>query len=683
MSEEIATTSWQCPPFEASPLERAAWVTEQIREGEGFLENQPTYQNYGKNLRVFDAAFKDKTRSSLITNELKYDIRKFCETLAEIKEIGAYGSDNPAYKKIAEMLTKVSKAIYLESDYPFQMLKTLQYAAVMGIGYIWPKVRAEEYGWGERKMAFDALGLLDVVPVQMPKSHDVQDCYSVTVFDYAPIAEAYGRFPLFQGKLQAVGYRNFQNQVQARRQDFAERYRYGEPTRSFGQLYCEIRYTFVRDLRINNTGYELPMGDYGTTWFYKVPSVGQEIFGGIRNGQPYNRPAMPADCRVYPNLRLIITSNGLDVPIYDGPAFDWDPKIPIIQLTVDDWAWKPFGNSLVGDVANIETTVRKHERKIDQVLSAKKNPPLGYNLDSTGGPKIEHIDMFEENVRVGVSGEPKQILQSILPEQVKVEETDYKFLDYLNNKREKQLGLLDLGNIANMKMNVASADAMDKALEEIGAIGRGIAFRVEKTNKAVGNRMKYLIIQYFDDERLMSYIDPKDFAPEMFDFNPREITPSHMPDELVNGMPPPGESHYDLLTRARWFAKQVRLLPVSGTLLKITQIQEQLKYLTLKRTPDCPISWETVFSKLGIQHPAEEKKKYFEEQLELTKMKILAAAQAAEEMKKLGLQPPQEGGPQQQSGAHPGGRPPSGNRPPRIRQKGKEGGEPRPVVTTS
>ena len=40
---------------------------------------------------------------------------------------------------------------------------------------------------------------------------------------------------------------------------------------SFGNLYAEIRYTFVRDLRINNTGFELPMGDLGTTWFYKVP----------------------------------------------------------------------------------------------------------------------------------------------------------------------------------------------------------------------------------------------------------------------------------------------------------------------------------------------------------------------------------------------------------------------------
>ena len=678
------TTRWMAPNFEAPADERAGWVEGMLMEGEGWLENCPAYKDLGKNMRIFDALFQDKTKSSLITNELRYSIKKFCETLAEVREIAGYGSDNPAYKKIAEMLTKVSKAVYLESDFPFQILKVLQYAAVTGVGYLWPKVRATEYGWGERQMVFDALGLLDVVPVQVPRSNDVQDAYCNTIFDYMPIAEAYGRFPLWQGKLQTVGSRNYMTQIQARRQDYAERYRYNEQGRSFGQLYTEIRWTFIRDLRINNTGYELPMGDIGTTWFYKVPTVGQMIFGEFRDGHPVLRPAEPKDCRVYPNLRLIITSNGLDVPMYDGPAFDWDSKMPIIQYTVDDEAWRPLGRSLVGDVGAIETTIRKTERKMDQTITTSLNPPLGYNLDETGGPKIENFDMFEEDVRVGVSGEPKKVMQSLLPEEVRVTETHFKFLEYLTAKEQRQLGLQDLGNMANLKLNISSPDAMDKALETIGPVGRGIAFRVEKSNKAVGQRLKYLIVQYFGADRLMSYIDPKDFSVEMFDYNPNDLVPSHLPDELINGNFPDHSSYYDQMTRARWFVKQIRLLPTFGTLIKVTQMQEQLKFLTLKRTPDCPISWDTVFRKLNIPNPEEEKEKFFKEQLELTKMKILAAAAAAAEMKKLGIQPPEEGGGgAQKSGAHPGGRPSTNSKPPRLRQKGGAGGEPRPVVSTS
>ena len=228
------------------------------------------------------------------------------------------------------MLTKVSKAIYLESDFPSQILKVLQYAAVMGIGYLWPKVKVDDYGYGERNLVFEPLGLLDVVPVQIPSSNNVQDAYAVTVFEYMPVVEAHGRFPLFQRQLQTVGRWSYKNRMQARRQDYAEMYRYGEQGRSFGNLYCEIRHTFVRDMRINTTGQELPMGDPGTTWFSKVPfyepdGKGQMIFDGVRNGFPHFRPAEIQDCRVYPNLRLIITSSGIEKPLYDGPAYDWDP----------------------------------------------------------------------------------------------------------------------------------------------------------------------------------------------------------------------------------------------------------------------------------------------------------------------------------------------------------------------
>ena len=182
----------------------------------------------------------------------------------------------------------------------------------------------------------------------------------------------------------------------------------------------------------------------------------------------------------------------------------------------------------------------------------------------------------------------------------------------------------------------------------------------------------------------MSYIGPDSVAPEIFDYNPNDLVPSHMPDELVKGNFPTSPSVYDKLTRARWFAKQIRLLPVAGTLLKLTQQAEQLKFLTLKRTPDCPLSWASTFRKLDIPDPEGEMEKYFKEQIQLTKMKIIAAAMAQEEMKKLGMQPPEDGkGPGQKSGTHPGGRPSSNQKPPRLAQKGGAGGEPRPVVKTS
>ena len=691
--DQLETVEWQAPGFEASPSRKIGWVESQIQEAEGWLSGQKSYKNLAANLRVFDGIFKDKTKSLLVTNGLRYAVKKFTTTLAEVREIAAYGSDVKAYKPMAEMLTKVSKCVYLESDFPLQILKVLQYACVMGVGYLWPKVRPTEYGYGEREMVFDALGLLDVMPVQIPsRSNDIQDAYAVTIYDYMPIAESYGRFPLFQGKLQTVGMNNYKSLIQAKRQDFAASYRYGDiqdQGKSFGNLYTEIRYTFIRDLRINNTGYVLPMGDPGTSWFYKVPYVGQDIFGGIRNGQPYMRPAMAEDCRVYPNLRLIISSNGLDRPMYDGPAFDWDPKIPIIQYTIDDVPWEPGGRSLVGEVSSIETTIRKHERKVDTIITARANPPMGYDLDNTGGPKVEHFDIFEEDVRLGLAGgEPKKTFQSILPDEVVVGNENWTFLKYLREAMLADLGLNDVGNMANLKINMSSDDAT-KQIESIGPVGKGIAMRLEKSNKRVGERVKFLIPQWFDTCRLIEYVGEDSIAREIFDYNPDDMVPSHLPDEFVNGNYPETPSMYDKLTRAKWLVKKLRLISVPSMLLKITAAQEQLKYLQLKRTPDCPLSWETTLTKLDVANPKEEMDKYFKEQQQLTKMKLIAAAMAAKEMQELGLQPPgEEGGGGGKGGGkggglHAGGRPPTNSKQPRIAQKGGAGGDARTTVKTS
>jgi hypothetical protein len=691
-------TTWAAPKFESHPSIVVGWVEEQIQEGEGFLEGQQAYKDWAQNLRVFNAIFRDNTKSKLITNELKYDIRKFCETLAQVREIAAYGSDFPGFKKIADMLTKVSKAVYYESDFPFQILKVLQYASVMGIGYLWPKVRADEYGYGERKMEFDALGLLDAVPVQIPpRSNNIQDAYAVTVYDYMPIAEACARFPLFQGDIQTIGPRNYNSRMQARRLDFAERTRYGMQGRSFGDLYAEIRWTFVRDMRINSTGYELPMGDMGTTWFYTVPYIGQQILGGIYNGKPYTRFATPEDCRVYPNLRCIITSRGMNKPMYDGPAFDWDSKIPIIQYTVDDWAWEPLGRSLVGDVASIETTTRKIERKMDAVITVTLNPPLGYNNTETGGPKIEHFDIFEEDVRLGVDGKPRETLQSVLPDSVRVESSHFTFLKYLKDAKQAQLGLNDLGNLQNMKLNLAN-DTADKMLESIGPIAKGIAARIERANKAVGFRMKFLILQYFDVRRIMEYVGPENIAPEIFDFNPDDLVPSHMPNELVLGRFPETPSVYSTLDRARWFVRNVRLMSVPSTLLRITQMQRQLMMLQLKRG-GAPISWLTVFRNMDITNPEKEIDDSFKEDAKLQEMKVMEQVSIMAKLKEMGIDPqalmggggpPGGGGGGGKGGGKGGGnqgkgggRPPTAQRAPRLGTKGGAGGEARTVVKES
>jgi hypothetical protein len=683
---DIEHLDWQVPRFEEPADRRAGWVEEQLQEGEGWLQDQRSYKDLSRNLKIFDGIIDDDVESTLVSNGLKYDIRKFIETISEVREIGSYGTDAVQYRSYATMINKVAKGIYLEAAFPRAVRKALQFSAVMGRGYIWPKVKTMDYGFGERRLIFEALGLLDVIPVQIPSSGDVQDAYVATVFEYMPIAEAHARFPLFQEQLKPISDVSYKNRVQCRRADYAQRFRYGQSeARTWGDLYCEIRYSFVRDLRINNTGHKLPMGDIDTSWFYEVPSVGQDIVGGIRGGSPYMRKARPEDCRVYPQLREMITSPSVAIPMYDGPAFDWTGVIPPVQYDVDDWAWEPIGRSLVSDVGSIEVTKRKLERKMDRVVTTTLNPPMGYDRTQSGGPVIENFNIFKQDQRLGLDGEPKKMLQSILPEEVRVEEVHFKFLDFLMKMREQQLGIQDLGNLANLKFNV-SGETMDKALEEIGPIAKGIAAGMEAANAKVAYQLKTLIIQWYDTRRIIQIVGPDNITADVFDFDPASSVPSHMPEEMephTEGNttlygPPQLPSIYSKMDRAKRFSANLRLISIPSTLLKITQRDEQQKLILLKKM-GAPIPWSFIMPKIGVENFGEMKgntvfEGWMNEELEMLKVKAAAAKLAAA----LGLGG--DGGPGQGKG---GGRPNSMQKPPKTAQKGGAGGEPRVVQKTS
>jgi hypothetical protein len=683
--------NWQVPPFTAPPDERLAWIETQIQEGEGWLSNQKAYKDLPRNTQIFDAIFKDNTKSTLVSNNLKYNLKKFVEMVSDVREIGSYSADAKQWKPFAGMINKVAKGIYIESQFPRQIRKVLQWA-IFGRGYLWPKCKAGNYGFGERRIIFEPLSMIDVLPVQIPGDMDVQNSYVETVYEYMPIAEAHGRFPLFQSELQPVADASFNSRVQARRLDYAEKYRSGEgQSRHWGSLYCEIRYTFIRDIRINTPlknkrGQELPMGDLGTSWFYKVPYVGQDILGGVKDGKRVMRKAVIEDCRLYPFLRLMISSPGINRPMYDGPAFDWHGCIPTVQYDMDDWVQDGMGRSLISDVGSIEQTKRKLERKIDQVIDTTLNPPIGYDRTANQGPKMENFDIFEGDMRVGTEGEPKKIVQSLLPEEVRVVSEHFKWWELLEKMELTQLGINDLGSLANLKMNI-SGDQIDKGLEAIGPIAKGIAGGMEEANAKVAYMLPYLIIQWLSTSRIISYIGPDNITPELFDMDPNSMVPSHAPEEYVNGLlPMQGEgdnlrqvdSAYSFLERSRRLTTNIRLISIPETLLRMTQKDEQLKLMTLKKQ-GAPIGWVDIAPKLGIENFGEVKgdtvlERYINEEIEMMKVKIEMAKLAAAS----GLD--QGGGPGQGKG---GGRPNSNKKPAKNYQKGGAGGEPRTGLKTS
>src|SRR6185312_10982856 len=121
-------------------------------------------------------------------------------------------------------------------------------------GYIWQKRTRDHYGWGKARVVFDPLGPREFLPEQLPANNDVQGCYAGTIIRPMPIAEAHARFPRFQRWLLPISrydWKTYGTLGMQRRYDFYDRFRFnGDEGNNWDNRYCEIRYHFIRDLRI-------------------------------------------------------------------------------------------------------------------------------------------------------------------------------------------------------------------------------------------------------------------------------------------------------------------------------------------------------------------------------------------------------------------------------------------------
>ena len=675
---EAKLTQWQCPPFESTPQERQNWVDEKVNSGDSWWENQPGAAMADQNLRLLGVGGDLRLKS----NGLKPDIRKFVETISDIREIATLGGAEQ-FKSYVEMMNRVFKFIYKDAQFPVQSRRALQYAVALNRGYLWTRAIRTNFGTGPRKITFTALGPREVLPIQLPANSDVQGSYGVTIFEPLGIAEAHARFPRFQSVLNPISRRPPTSLQTARRYDFWNRYKFGQNAGDWDNEYCEFRYTFLRDLRVNRTGETLKMGDEGSSWYYEVPTLGSQVVTiNPKNGLPQSRTAKDEDCRVYPQLRLIITNPGMPTPLYDGPAFDWHGMLPPVPYDVDDWPWLAVGYSLLHDVASLERNMRVFLDKMFRVSSAEMKPAMGYDLNA-GIPRedLKVFDVLEESengATVGVDGDPRKALQSILPDSVKVTGEHFKLYELMGKLRQNALGLNDVQALMGLKFNLSS-DNVDKILENLGPIAKGIAFNIAASQAKIAYQLKFMVPQWMDTNEIMSIVGPDGVASEVFDFDPSKIVPSHMPEEseLANSGQP---SNVSQIQRAKRFAKNLNVTSVPNALLNVTAMQEQMKYLNFLQR-GFPISFATALKKLApeINWPdvpgTNELEKYEWEQKRIAKVKI-------DTMKSIAGEVPQGGGEGKGKGKG-GGRPPSGQQPPKLEQRGQKSGNPRTVVSQS
>ena len=664
---------WQAPAAEMDPHIRKSWCDELVQNGDRFIQAQPGTRDINDDIKLVIGLDQD---NSMKSNSFQSDYRTFVETVTDLRQIATMGTQAEHLKKTCALYNDIFKFIFWDGGFLFSYRYALQYA-MMSRGYIWPKFSRDHYGWGRARTIFEWLGPFELLPEQLPKSNDVQGAYANTAIVAMPIAEAHARFPEFQDQLRPISRYEWSkyNTAGGIRLDFWDRARF-QGERDWDDRYCEIRYHFIRDLRINETGKTLQMGTKGATWGYEVPSMGDLLVStNAYNNLPESRTANEEDCLVYPQLRLMITSPTVNVPMRDDTAYDWHGEMPFAQLDVNDYAWSPLGYSVVRNVAGLVKAQRAGSSRIDEVLAIRKDPPTGYDL-STGVSRtqMEKLDLLTaQGVRIGLKGDPKKAVVSVLPDSITVDSEDWKGQEYYKSEINASLGMTDITSAKDLKLNM-SDQQFEKMITNLGPLGKGIALNTWKCNTKVAHMLKFNIAQYYSVGDLVKMVGPEGVGLTTFDNDPNSLVPGRLPDE-VDGT----DSKFSKRQRAHWFVEQLNVISTPAQLLNFTQMQERMTYMFLFGK-GAKLPTKTYMEKFGIEDYDAQFEAWKSEQVSLAEWELEVKATLAQRAKDLGFEPPEEGGPGQGKG---GGRPNAHSAPPKMAQKGAQNGNVRTTVKTS
>lgn len=666
-----------------SGKKRWSYIEDIVGDGERWLTQQPFWNDLDraeKIIRGQEMQKADENRSDLTSNRLKRIGREMVAAISDVRyPDDIWNSDNKSYAAEMEMFSKLARAVWYEARAPYSVRRLTQWFMMGGTGYFWPVFRRRRAVDPQSTgICFDDFGPRDVVPFMIDE-RNWQETYGATMVKMVSLPKAHAMFPHFTERLRPVPKRRMQSGAVTARMAFINSLRGSDSNIPWVEQMCEIRYSLIRDLAINDTDFPVPMGDAGASWSYVVPFMGMDISANdVKSGKRYMRKATIDDCRLYPNMRLMITASGVREPVYDGPAWDWHGYLPP-RFCSDDWVTEPMGLSIFRDVFDLERARQFTERAIDMKIKAQMDPGMAYDSTKINPGTAEELDPWEMRKRLGIDGEvDEKTFRSIIPpEMMKVGAEPFEWIKYIDESQDYYLGTNQISALAKAKASSSGAamggsESSDDLLRLAGPIVRDICAGMETPMADVLEMQKYQDLQFFDTARTMKYVGPDGVTPETFDFDPNSLVPSHMPGE-----DPGNSSQFSRMERAKNFARGLTLTPTPGYLHGIPQTAQKLLLLQGWRA-GFPIDPARVAKVYGIENWETSD---FPKWKEFKQAELEFAAKLKEEGASLmpgGQQPAAGGGGKQAKG----GRPPSGTKPPAARTKGSAEG-PRSTISES
>jgi len=676
--------SYLCPkPFNEdgdigySYDELFSWTRDIVNDGRSYLRLQPAYPFIQDGLDLVNGeAMKSnvQTLSSVKTETTVRAVKELVAAQTNIRIIPAFKSEIGEMSQQTGILNKGFMAWQGMTFADRKLRKAWQYAVAAGTGYIGTRYDPNYYYKGKGDIVLDSYGPLDVLPVGMGRQHDLQKAYAVALRVETPVHEAWRLFPDNVDQLKAHKYSvDGRGTVIAQSVKFAtailKRFGQGKKYENEPATWemLDVFYIYVDDDSINDTNHEIvmrgPDAQYGTSWSYKVPFLGQEIPVGKSNGDVTYRKASRADCLLYPNRRLVIATDSTvlnpDPECQSSPY--WHAKVPLTQLRADDWAWNFLGFPLTRYGLSLEKAGVEMWRGAVDAMNGRLSPSRAYDRNNTSAALAAALNTRIPNQYVGLdlgllgdNARPKPLL-------------DFQWYEFPNHYVEvlsriipamikEQMGVADATALAKARQ-LPSGDSVEKLMEMMGPLIKDQSRNMEESIMHFGEQWKSNWFQFITAARRMSIMGYEGLADEDFDYDPGTLIPDNLKPEEKEG-PHLAVRQFE---RARWHKDNFSFSVTPYSLHEINSMTRKLFYLQLQKV-GFPLDWWTLAELFDIKNfgpPPKYPDPITGELKEATTIMERFAVQAEITSRMQSAGAPQKGP----------GRPASGQQPPTLEQK--------------
>ena len=593
--------NWKVPPRDSSPETIVAWVNRMWQDGENYLQSQPWYNDIDRAINVIcGSANKQpiKRLSGVSYNKAKRIIRERVSTLSNFRTPPEFEVGDKKDEQANTVLNKCTNYWWYHTLADRSIREAEQWADIAGLGWLWPVWTKDFPMFGHSDIELKVLGPRDVRPIQIGREHEVQKAYGWIVTEEMPIARAHALFPEFADRLipsrtkpswlarTAKAVKQFLSPALNAAGKIARK----EEEPVFPTI--DINYTYIHDTSINTSGETIAMGEPDTSWYYEVPTRGADIPTGVNDaqGNPTFRKATAEDAMLYPLGRLIKSpGSGKDVILYDGPATDWGGMFPLIPVVNDDWPFMFGGFSAIHDLWSMQYSLEKSMRAVDDQVEVALDPPLLFDKNQIPKSVGETLLIRKAKARFGydpMGGDPvkpalpagyQQVPAWILESQDKMEA-----------RMDNQAGTQDLQSL--VKARTAGADGMEKYLQAVGPIAQDMVRQQEASIAMLMELLKFMFFQWYRADRRMKIMGNDGLTKEDFEYKSSDMIPEQKP----------GEPQLSYLQRARRHVAGFYCSIVPGSLHKIPQMAEQLKFMQIAMRKILPIDWWTLAKILNI-----------------------------------------------------------------------------------